>query len=145
MCDDFVFLPFFKFWMLSSIPYWLALVWPLSLDSYPASLATAAPVGAARRKCRKQDESVAGWCRWRWTEYGSQARLHFGRDSQGSWTVLRHSFTGPDETVLFLSGFSLDLKLLLVTGCVLRAFRPYLVTQSSPFSSSTFCIEVMSF
>lgn len=46
------------------------------------------------------------------------------------------TLTGPDKTVRFLSDFSLDLKLLLVTRHVLRAFRPYLVTRSSPFPAA---------
>lgn len=44
-----------------------------------------------------------------------------------------------------LSDFSLDLKLLLVTRHVLRTIRPYLATWEFSFSSSTFCIGIVSF
>lgn len=71
--------------------------------------------------------------------------MHFRRDSQGSWIVLRHLLTVPDKTVCLLSDISLDLKLLLVTRHVLRTIRPYLATWEFSFSSSTFCIGIVSF
>lgn len=65
------------------LPHWL-LHFPLVLQE-----------GSAGNETRAPPANVDG-------DGLSWTHLHFGRDSQGSWIVLRHLLTGPDKTVFAL-------------------------------------------